>query len=110
MHPLLLLALLAAPLYPAYHLYDRLSFFGAFRTTFTPIASQFSSKDYFTLPIAQVEDVVLHQASGLIIAAGQGNVSSRAGWFPGWANFDRPEGAEHADGGIWIIDPEVGHL
>jgi hypothetical protein len=105
MYPLLLLALIAAPLYPAYYLYDRLSFFGAFRNTFDPISKY--SNEYFTIPIAQSEDIVLHTPSGLILAIGQGNIESRAGWFPGWANFDRPEGAAAADGGIWVIDPKV---
>jgi hypothetical protein len=104
MHPLLLIALLA-PIYPAYYLYDRLSFFGAFRGSLNSISTY--SDEYFTIPIAQSEDLALHSPSGLIFAIGQGNVESRAGWFPGWANFDRPGGAEKADGGIWIIDPKV---
>lgn len=105
MWPLLLFAVLAVPLYPAYYLYDRLSFLGAFRTSFNSVS--YYSNDYFTIPIAQSEDIVLHPPSGLILAIGQGNIESRAGWFPGWANFDRPEGAAGADGGIWVIDPKV---
>jgi len=107
MHPLLLVALLA-PIYPAYYLYDRLSFFGAFRGSLNTVSTY--SNEYFTLPIPQSEDIVLHSPSGLILAIGQGNIESRAGWFPGWANFDRPGGAKDADGGIWIIDPNVSLL
>jgi hypothetical protein len=107
MHPLLLLGLLA-PIYPAYYLYDRLSFFGAFRSSFESISTY--SNEYFTIPIAQSEDIALHSPSGLILAIGQGNIESRAGWFPGWANFDRPSGAAEADGGVWIIDPKVSFI
>jgi hypothetical protein len=38
---------------------------------------------------------------------GQGNETARGGWWPAWANFDRPEDAAFADGGIWVIDPKV---
>jgi len=107
MYPILFLALLA-PLWPAYYLYDRLSFFGAFRNSFNSVSDY--SNEYFTIPIAQSEDIALHSPSGLILAIGQGNIESRAGWFPGWANFDRPSGAAEADGGIWIIDPKVSSL
>jgi hypothetical protein len=107
MHPITLLLLLSIPLYPSIYLYQRLSFVGAFRKTFIPISAQYSPDDYFTIPIAQSEDLAYHEPSGLIFAVGQGNESARAGWWPAWANFDRPEDAAFQDGGIWIIDPKV---
>ena len=107
MHRSVRLLLWLAPLYPAIYLYQRLSFFGAFRQSFESISTQYEPEDYFTLPIGQVEDLAYHAPSGLLFMAGQGNVSSRAGWFPAWANFDRPEDAAFADGGIWMVDPKV---
>lgn len=101
------LLLAIVPIIPSIYLYQRLSFVGAFRRTFTPISALYAPEDYFDLPIGQVEDLAYHHPSGLIFSAGQGNVSARAGWFPPWANFDRPDDAAVADGGLWVIDSEV---
>lgn len=98
------------PLYPAFYLYQRLAFVGTFRRSFTSIADRYAPNDYFTLPIGQVEDLAYHDPSGLIFFAGQGNITSRAGWWPAWANFDRPDDAAYADGGLWVVDPEVRHV
>jgi hypothetical protein len=110
MHPLLLLSLTLAPLYPAYYLYDRLSFVGTFRLKFKSISTQYQATEYFTIPMAQVEDLVYHTSSGMIFATGQGNASARAGWWPPWANFDVSSDAQNADGGIWMIDPQVSRV
>lgn len=106
-----LLLILLVPIHPSYWLYKRLAYFGAFRSAFPSISTQFPSTDYFAIPeIIQAEDIAYHQPSGDLIFLGQDEGKKRYGWFPPLANFARPEDGHTSRAKLWAVDPQVSPL
>jgi hypothetical protein len=56
------------------------------------------------------EDLHLHERSGLLVTACEGEQQDRRGWFPPLGVFDRPPVRGGPRGSIVVVDPQVRSL